>query len=151
MKEENIQKGYFKGDENPFSVPEGYFEESRKNILDLIGKEQVIESPKTVGLKSRLVWFSGIAASLLIGLFLFNSLYLEPKNDLKVAMEIDWLIDYSGAELDYVALASYVSDAGLDFEEDDDGFTDVEQTNLLEMTEFEEIYIIEEWIKSENQ
>ena len=53
MKEENIQKGYFKGDENPFSVPVGYFEESRKNILDLIGKDGILNI-----LKHPILWSS---------------------------------------------------------------------------------------------
>jgi len=150
MTQEKIEKGYFEGDDNPFKVPSGYFKESRAGIMDAIRKELDTVPGKKINMRARIIWASGIAASLLIGVFLFNSFYLQPQQELRIAEEIEWFIEYSGSDLNTLALASYASEEGLSFEDTNNDYSDEEQSNLLELTEYDELYIIEEWMKTEN-
>jgi hypothetical protein len=151
MNEENFYINKLKEAENPFKVPDGYFEESRARIMDAISKEG-IEKPVKVGrLKSRLLWVSGIAASLLIGLMLFQNLYIKPQQEIKMTQEIEWFVNYASLELNSGLLSSYVADEKINIDEFSDNTGASEQLNLLEITEFDELYIIEEWMNSENQ
>ena len=149
MIQEKIEKGYFEGDGNPFKVPPGYFKESRAGIMDAIGKEVDAVPGRKINMRARIIWASGIAASLLIGVLLFNSFYLRPQQEIRIAEEIEWFIEYSGSDLNTLALASYASEEGFSFENTDNDYVE-EQSNLLELTEYDELFIIEEWMKEEN-
>lgn len=140
------------GGENPFIVPEGYFEQSRARIMERIAMERPETPVRKINSKSRLVWISGIAASLLVGLILFQDLYLQPANELKLAREeIRWFINFAGTDLNSASLAYYAAEEGLSIDELTNGSNNSEMSSLLELTEFDEIYIIEEWMKSENK
>lgn len=140
----------FKGDENPFKVPEGYFENSRARIMAAIAEEKPSEPVRKINFKSNLYWISGVAASLIIGFVLFQNLYLNPLKDNRMAQEINWFVNYAGSELNSDMLASYVAEEGMEvnvfFEDADDS----EQYNLLEVGEIDESFIIEQMMKSEN-
>ena len=96
-------------------------------------------------------WVSGIAATLLIGFILFQNLYLRPEQDRRMAQELEWFLNYANPELDVDALAYYAAEEGINLENFNDSYTDSEQSNLLELTEFDELYLIEEWMNLENQ
>ena len=68
-----------------------------------------------------------------------------------MAQELEWFLNYASPELDVDALALYASEEGISLENFNDSYTDSEQTNLLELTEFDELYLIEEWMNLENQ
>lgn len=151
MKLENMTSERLKGDKNPFLVPDGYFEESRARIMESIAAEQVENVPGIIRLRSGIIWAAGIAASLVVGFLLFQNLYLKPAQSEKLAQEIEWLINYAGPELNSATLAYFASEEGLNLDELTGSEINTEQTVLLEMTEYEEIFIIEEWMKYENQ
>ncbi len=152
MTVENNNMNFFEGDKNnPFLVPPGYFAESRAQIMQKIAKEGAISSVKEFKIRTRLLWMSGIAASLLIGLLLFQNMYLKPHRSIKLAQEIDWFINYTGSDLNDVTLASYFADEGISIEDPYDEVLDSERASLLEMTDYDELFIIEEWMNIENQ
>ena len=150
MNEEIFYTNKSKGNENPFKVPPGYFEESKARIMHAINEEEIGKAVKVINLKSRLMWISSIAASLFVGLMLFQNLYIKPQQDIKLAQEINWFVNYAGQELNAGVLASYVADEGISVDGSSDNTDVSEQLNLLEFTEFDELYIIEEWMKTEN-
>ncbi len=150
MKEENINKDRFKGDENPFKVPDGYFQDSRSRIMDAVAVEKDVRPVKKVNFKTNLYWLGSVAATLLIGLLLFQNLYLRPHQENKIAQEIDWFVNYAESELNSGLLASYVADEGLEVSDFFEEIDNSEQSNLIEISDIDELYIIEEMMKSEN-
>ena len=150
MKTQNEIPGRYRGERDPFLVPDGYFEQSRAAIMESIAREGSRGKPRVLNLRSRLIWVSGIAASLVVGFILFQNLYLRPLQNERIAQEIDWFVNYSGSDLNSATLAYYAAEEGIDLDELTGSDTDIQQSTLLEMTEFDEIYIIEEWMKSEN-
>jgi hypothetical protein len=141
----------FRGKRDPFLIPEGYFEQSRASIMESIAREGAKKKTRVINLRSRLIWAGGIAASLVVGFILFQNLYLKPLESERIAREIDWFINYSGSDLNSATLAYYAAEEGISIDELTGSEPDVQQSTLLEMTEFDELYIIEEWMKSENQ
>lgn len=139
------------GKENPFRIPEGYFSESRANIMEAIRQEGTSKDTKVRKLWPAVTWVSSIAATLLIGFLLFQNLYLRPEQDRRMAQELEWFLNYANPELDVDALAYYAAEEGISLENFNDSYADSEQTNLLELTEFDELYLIEEWMNLENQ
>ena len=149
---ENNDKIFFEGaKENPFLVPSGYFAESRAQIMEKIAKEVDAQPVKGYSLRPRLLWVSGIAASLLIGLLLFQNLIYKPYRDTKIAQELNWFINYAGSDLNEVTLASYFAEKGISLDDPLDETLDIERSSLLEMTDYDELFIIEEWINIEKQ
>lgn len=152
MTVENNNINFFEGDKkNPFLVPPGYFTESRAQIMQKIATEGSISPVKEFKIRTRLLWVSGIAASLLIGLLLFQNMYIKPHRDNLLALEIDWFINYAGSDLNDVTLASYFADEGISFDDPYDEAVDSERAGFLEMTDYDELFIIEEWMNIENQ
>jgi len=150
MKLRNEIPGRLGGGKNPFLVPDGYFMESRKRIMESIAGDTKVKTNRIRVLRSRIVWAAGIAASLVLGFLLFQNLYLKPLHGEKLAREIEWFVNYSGSELNSATIAYFASEEGISIDEITGSEIDTEQSSLLEMTEFDEIYIIEEWMKSEN-
>jgi len=152
MKSDSTNIDFLKGEKsNPFLIPEGYFSESRARIMDRIGTEASISPSRLIKLKTRVMWLSGIAASLLVGFLLFQNLYIKPQHDIRIAQELNWFISSAGSELNEVSLASYMVDEGISFDDFDDPSIEAERSNLLEMTDYDELFIIEEWMKIEDQ
>ena len=143
MKTQNEIPERFRGERNPFLIPEGYFEQSRAGIMERIAREGAKERSRVINLRSRLIWASGIAASLVVGFILFQNLYLRPLASERIAQEIDYFINYSGSDLNSATLAYYAAEEGIDIDELTGSEPDVQQSTLLEMTDFDEIYIIE--------
>ena len=139
------------GNENPFRVPEGYFSESRANIMEAIRQEGLEKDARVIKFRPVITWVSSIAAALLIGLILFQNLYLRPEKDRRMAQELEWFLNYANPELDVDALAYYAAEEGISLDEFNGSYTDSEQSNLLELTEFDELYLIEEWMNLENR
>ena len=139
------------GKENPFRVPKGYFSESRASILKTIRKEGVNSETRTIKLRPVLAWISGIAASLLIGFLLFQNLYVRPEQERRVAQKIEWFLNYANPGMDLDALAYYAADEGISLDDLNGSYSESEHNNLLELTEFDELYLIEEWMNLENQ
>ena len=119
--------------------------------MDRIGTEASISPSRLIKLKTRVMWLSGIAASLLVGFLLFQNLYIKPQHDIRIAQELNWFISSAGSELNEVSLASYMVDEGISFDDFDDPSIEAERSNLLEMTDYDELFIIEEWMKIEDQ
>ena len=151
MTDNNLNIDNFREDENPFRVPSGYFKESRANIMDAIKNEMAEKPVRRLNVKPMLLWISGVAAMLVIGMILFQNLYIKPNSDVQLAQEIEWFINSSGPDLDIGTLASYIVDEGITFEEANIDTYDDENSSLLELTDYDELFIIEEWMKSENQ
>ena len=151
MKTENNNKVVLKGDKNPFLVPEGYFEESRREIMGKIAATKDAGRERKLKIRTRLMWVSGIAATFLIGVVLFQNFVKKPDYELLMAQEIEYFINYSGPDLNVGTLASYIVDEGISFENMNIIPRDEERSSLFELTDYDELFIIEEWMKSENQ
>jgi len=150
MNEEKLKADKFEGDQNPFKIPKGYFKDSRDRIMDVISDDVSDKPVKRIALRSNLYWISGVAASLIIGFVLFQNLYLSPRQDSKMAQEIEWFVNYTESELNSGLLASYMAEEGLDFSDDIYESEDSEQYNLIEVSDIDDLYIIEEMMNSEN-
>ena len=151
MRTENFNTDFLKNNKNPFLVPSGYFKESRSQILEKIAGVETGTPVRKLNIRPGILWISGIAATLLSGIVLFQNLYIEPNRSIKMAQEMEWFINYSGSDLDVGTLASYVVDEGISFEDVNDEVLDMERSTLLELTDYDELSLIEEWMKSENQ
>lgn len=136
---------------NPFLVPPGYFRESRERILGIIAEENHNSRARIVFLKTAVYWTGGIAAALMIGFLLFQNLYLKPQKDVRIAQEINWFINYAGPDLNEVSLASFIADEEIELFKQEDEDINLEQSRLLEMTDYNEIYIIERWMEKEKK
>lgn len=151
MKAYNYTRDSFEGDRNPFRVPSGYFEESRRQIMEKIAGMENETHVRKINLRRRLIWVSGIAASLLIGIVLIQNFNKKTDFALQMAQEIEWFINYSGPDLNVGTLASYIVDEGISYKDMNVDLIDEERSSLLELTDYDELFIIEEWMKSENQ
>ncbi len=70
-----MEKDYLKDFDktrNPQKVPEGYFDKKKSSLL-AIADEQTDGTPKVFNLKATLGWVAGIAAAVLLGIYLYPS------------------------------------------------------------------------------
>lgn len=147
----NIENLIGKDLKNPFLVPPGYFQESRGRIMGIIAEENHNARAHTVFLRTAVYWAGGIAAALLIGFFLFQNLYMKPQKEVRMAQEINWFINSAGPDLNEVSLASFVADEEIELYSKEDEDRNLERSSLLELTDYDEIYIIERWMEKEKK
>jgi len=147
----NIENLIGKDLKNPFLVPPGYFQESKDRIMGILAEENHNSGTRKVFLRAAVYWAGGIAAALLIGFLLFQNLYMKPQREVRIVEEINWFINYAGPDLNEVSLASFVADEEIELYYQEDEDINLERSRLLEMTDYDEIYIIERWMEKEEK
>ena len=108
MEEQKYNWQGAKFQQDPFKVPEGYFDTLSDRILRRIDQDSSIQAVRrTTIMRPWMAWVSGIAAALVIGWFGFSELYLKPHQELRFQEELAVFVDYYGEELHEGQLAGY--------------------------------------------
>lgn len=121
--------------QEPFKVPEGYFEGVPERVMDRIHKEETTGRTRQAGFQIRRwqIWTGAAAAVLIIGWLGFSQLFLEPLQEKKYQQEIAWLVEIATYELNENIVVSYLSDINYDWKENQ---VNEEQEALLSDPEF---------------
>ena len=127
---------------NPYKVPEGYFEDFEGRMMDLI-------SEKSETVQKRLIpygvirWVSGVAAVLLIGFIGINQFYLKPQKNLLDQEAMFTVIEYFAQSMDDTYITELLAENDvLAFDESTD-----EDLDLLEWMDVDELSIIDAMIE----
>ncbi|MGL5272430.1 MAG: hypothetical protein ACRC8J_02950 [Phocaeicola sp.] len=124
MKEENDIRRKC-GTDNPFTVPEGYFENFAKNMMDKLPEKEIVEEPETTFWQRSKPWL--YMAAMFVGMMFSIRLFVGDPNKEQPLLgdvtttavelseeEMDEMMDYS--MIDDYTVYRYLTDAsGFDF------------------------------------
>ncbi len=98
-----------------FSVPEGYFDDFPERMIERIRLEQPLRvKHKQLGFyRPWMTWVSGVAAILVIGWIGFRVLIQRPSEEALFQDRLEFLVEYSGNELNEALLAGYIEEKGI--------------------------------------
>ncbi len=123
-------------DENPFKVPDGYFDGLESKIMERISQESSVKKSRTIAPMIR--WISGVAAALFIGFIGIKQFHFKPQ---KIQLEQDLMyavIEYYAQDLDELSLATLMDESGALNQEIPAG-----DVQLIEYLDVDDLEIIE--------
>ena len=134
-----------KAKDNPFRVPDGYFESFQSRMMNTISESDQKTKGKTISMRMT-KWISGVAAVLLLGLIGFQQFYLKPHHD-EIASEAMYsVIEYFAMDLDDMSMTELMADNNaIDLDANDNNDSD-----LLEWMDIDEITLIEAVLNEAN-
>jgi len=98
--------------DNPFRVPENYFEDFRSDIMAKI-KEKPAQTGTPLIRWPVVKWISGVAAALLLAVVGFQQFYLKPQQDIRKEEDTYSLIEYFAQELEDMTMTEFSAENGL--------------------------------------
>ena len=132
------KKMWQRGDvENPFLVPDGYFEDFQSRMMKVIQGTEKRPRGRVISIKLTR-WVSSVAAVLLLGFIGFQQLYLKPMHDLRAKDAMYSVFEYFAMDMDDLSMTKLIADNEVfDMEASND------QADLLEWMNVDEYSLIE--------
>lgn len=127
--------------DNPFRVPDGYFERFEDRMMARIAAESKQSGKHVTMVWVR--WISGIAAVFLIGIIGFQQLYLKPQKSLTELDAMYRVIEYYAQDMDEASFASLMAENEA-LRQDDNRDAEV---NLLEWMDVDDMTLIDAMMK----
>ncbi len=95
--------------DNPFRVPQGYFESFEERVMSRITEESRKESKRILSIPM-IRWVAGVAAVFLLGLIGVQQFYMKPQHDLLNQEAMYEVIAYYAQDLNDVTFTDLIAD-----------------------------------------